>query len=198
MKSASIVLSIIFCIAITGNAAEISATKTMRDRPDLPALELQRLLDQVAKISGRDFLIHREVPSTLVTGSVAISDVDYAGLLAILRNNGMAAVTIGGHVNVIPVRYVRQHSLPIVNEDTMDIADDEWVTRVIQLQNGSAAHFVPILRPILPQAGHLVANAQSNSLLIVDRYANVKRVSDLVRELDVVSDVFMQNKNAAK
>jgi len=48
-----------------------------------------------------------------------------------------------------------------------------------------AAQLVPILRPLLPQYAHLAALPYENTLLIVDRYANVKRIEAIVKALDV-------------
>jgi hypothetical protein len=43
---------------------------------------------------------------------------------------------------------------------------------------------VPILRPLIPQMGQLAAAYCSNDLLIVDTFANVKRIESLVHALD--------------
>ena len=41
------------------------------------------------------------------------------------------------------------------------------------------------MRPLLQQAAHLVAFPCKNTLLMVDTYANVKRIEQIVRALDV-------------
>jgi general secretion pathway protein D len=48
----------------------------------------------------------------------------------------------------------------------------------------SAPQVVPILRPLLPQYAHLAALPEQNVLVIVDRYANVKRLTEIVLALD--------------
>jgi general secretion pathway protein D len=85
---------------------------------------------------------------------------------------------------VIPVNELRFFPAPIANEDDPKIAADEWRTRVLTLQNVEAANLVPILRPLLPQSAHLAAFPPSNQLLIVDRYANLKRITEIVRTMD--------------
>ncbi len=72
----------------------------------------------------------------------------------------------------------------MVNEDDDSIDGEEWVTRVIHLKNAPAAHLVPIMRPIMPSAGHLAANPESNTIMMVDRYANVKRITQMILEMD--------------
>jgi general secretion pathway protein D len=71
-----------------------------------------------------------------------------------------------------------------MNEDDPEVADDEMVSRVIQMNTMSAPQIVPILRPLLPQYAHLAALPEQNVLLIVDRYANVKRLTEIVLALD--------------
>jgi general secretion pathway protein D len=68
--------------------------------------------------------------------------------------------------------------------DDASIAADEWVTRVLTTTNVEAAQLVPILRPLLPQSAHLAAHATTNQLIVVDRYANVRRITEIVRTLD--------------
>jgi type II secretory pathway component GspD/PulD (secretin) len=52
-------------------------------------------------------------------------------------------------------------------------------------KNAPAAQLVPILRPLLQQAAHLGAFPCKNTLLRGDTYANVKRIEQIVRALDV-------------
>jgi general secretion pathway protein D len=62
------------------------------------------------------------------------------------------------------------------------------VTRVIQVDNVAAAQLVPILRPLVPQQGHLAAYPETNVLIISDRAENVARLVDIIRRVDKVSD----------
>jgi general secretion pathway protein D len=56
------------------------------------------------------------------------------------------------------------------------------------LRNVGATQLVSLLRPLLPQYGHLVAHAGSNMLVISDRAANVARVVSIIRRIDQASD----------
>ena len=40
------------------------------------------------------------------------------------------------------------------------------------------------LRPLVPKGGHLAAAAQSNSLVIADTAANVRRIKSLISRID--------------
>jgi type II secretory pathway component HofQ len=59
------------------------------------------------------------------------------------------------------------------------------VQHVMTVKNVPAGFLVPILRPLLPQTATLAAFPRSNSLLMSDTFANVKRIETLVEALDV-------------
>lgn len=147
--------------------------------------DLGELLRQVAANSGKEFLVDIRSKQKVYIGGTPIRTPTYPVLLSILRNNGLMAVEIEGRVNIVPVAYARQLPVPLVQRDDPAIPDDEWVSRVLTVTTGSAPYLVPILRPLLPQEGHLAAvGLEPNSkLLIVDRYANVRRITELVSEL---------------
>ena len=63
--------------------------------------------------------------------------------------------------------------------------DSEWVAKVIPLHSVSAAYLVPILRPLVPQQGHLAALPCVNTLTIVADFANVRRIETMLQSLDV-------------
>lgn len=152
---------------------------------ELPMVELAPLLQRVERGSNKRFLVDGGVGVRIFLAGVEASDVDYPVLLSILRANGLAAVEIEGRVNIVRESEVRFLPAPLVQADDASIAADEWVTRVVTTTNIEAAQLVPILRPMLPQAAHLAAHGSSNRLIIMDRYANVQRITAIIRSLDV-------------
>jgi type II secretory pathway component GspD/PulD (secretin) len=52
----------------------------------------------------------------------------------------------------------------------------------------SAAQLVPILRPLIPQYGHLAAYPASNMLIISDRASNVNRMMRIIQRIDQQGD----------
>ena len=166
---------------VAADESEQAATVSM------PKTPLADILDAVSKKSGKKFLVDARVPGEVVVGQLSPKQVTYSSLLSILRNNHLAAVTIDEFVNVVPGGAIRHYPLPVVNEDDDSIDGEEWVTRVIHLKNAPAAHLVPIMRPIMPSAGHLAANPESNTILIVDRYANVKRITEMIVGMDAAT-----------
>lgn len=149
--------------------------------------ELLPLLQRVERASGKRFLVDRRLGSRIYLGIVDPNDVTYPALLAILRINGFAAFESEGYVNIVPDANIRFHETRIVQTDDASIPAEEFVTRVLAPKNIQATMLVPILRPLMPQSAHLAAHSDSNQLILMDRYANVQRITAIVRSLDVPS-----------
>lgn len=145
---------------------------------------LEDVLDAVSKSSGKVFLVDSQVGPTVVVGQPRVRDMTYPMLLKVLSNNGLAAVSAQDVTSIVLVNRIRQYPTPLLFDDDDTIDDEEWVTRVIQLENTNAAQMVPIMRPLLPQQGHMAAHVDSNTLTLVDRYANVRRVVEMVLAID--------------
>lgn len=147
-------------------------------------VELKELLDTVARKSGKGFLVDRRVPAEVVVGTVGTRDIDYATLLTVLRNNGLAAAPTSRAVRIVPVSNIRQYELPLLRAEDDGIEDDEWVSRVVGLSRAHAPKLVPLLRPMVPKAGHLAASSDANVLVVVAPYGVTKRLVEIAEEIE--------------
>ena len=151
-------------------------------------VQLDEMLDTVARNSGKAFLVDRRVAAEVVVGTIKVRDIDYPMFLTVLRNNGLAAVPADKAIRIIPVGSVRQYKLPIIRENDDAIPADEWVTRVLQVESTNAVRLVPLLRPMIQQAGHLVADSESNKLIVVAPYSVTERLAEIVGEVDTPTE----------
>ncbi|MGH8217796.1 MAG: secretin N-terminal domain-containing protein [Steroidobacteraceae bacterium] len=78
--------------------------------------------------------------------------------------------------------------MPLVSEKDKR-PDGEYVTMIIRVRSLSAAQLVPILRPLLPPQATFSAVPCANALIVVDRFANVHRVEEIIKTLDVGAPV---------
>ncbi len=111
----------------------------------------------------------------------------YETFLSILQVHDFVAVPSGPVIKIVPSNNARQ--MP-ANDLPRDFSggEDEIVTQVLQIKNVAAAQLVPILRPLVPQYGHLVAHPPSNMLIISDRAANVARLMRIIQRIDQSGD----------
>ena len=183
-------ISIVAAVALLTVVAAPSASAQVERAEDKSpsalagAVPLERVIAAVAKRTGKKFIVDPRLRGDATLVGQEPTNVDYPTLLLILRIHGFAAMEQGGYVQIIPDANIRQYPVPLATGKEF-YADGEFVNKVIVLKNAPAAQLVPILRPMLPQSAHLVAMPCKNTLLIVDTFANVKRIEQLARALDV-------------
>lgn len=156
---------------------------------NLKDADINALIGTVAEVTGKNFIVDPRVKGKVTVISSRAMDAHevYQVFLSILKVHGFAAVPSGSVIKILPDVSAKQDSIPNVS-DAEPGSGDEMVTRVIQVDNIAAAQLVPILRPLVPQQGHLAAYPTTNVLIISDRAENVSRLVSIIRRIDTVSD----------
>jgi len=180
--------------ASLGDSNEEEARPAVAAAPE-SGVPIETLVRDVAKKTGKRFVIDPRVHGTVQLIGEEPANVTYSEFLTMLQVEGFTAVESGGLVRVIPEFIVRQSAPPLVS-GTASFPDAQYVEAVIPVQRIPVATLVPILRPLLPQQAHLAAAICSNSLLIVDTFANVRRIESLVAVLDT-GDVYKAERCSA-
>ena len=179
-----IAAALLTIVAAPSAGAQVERSEDKSPAPMAGAVPIERVVAAVAKRTGKKFIIDPRVRADVTVVGQEPTSLDYPTLLLILRVYGFAAVEEGGYVHVIPDVNVRQYPVPVATGKD-SYAEAEYVNRLIPLKSAPAAHLVPVLRPLLPQVAHLVALPCKNTLIIVDTFANVKRIEQIARALDV-------------
>jgi general secretion pathway protein D len=177
---------------VQGAAAEAPGHTTTADGRhtlNLKDADIQALIATVSEITGKNFIVGPNVEGkvTVVSARPMKPDEIYDVFLSVLRVHGFAAVPAGSMIKIVPETTAQQDGSTGVN-GLGTRAADELVTEIVPVKHVSAAELVPILRPLMPQGGQLVAHASSNSLVVSDRAGNVQRLADIIRRIDTVSD----------
>jgi general secretion pathway protein D len=156
---------------------------------NLKDADINALIATVAEVTGKNFIVDPRVKGkvTVISSRAMSADEVYQVFLSILKVHGFAIVPSGEVMKIVPDVSAKQDSIPNATAKSPG-RGDEMVTRVVQVDNVAAAQLVPILRPLVPQQGHLAAYPQTNVLIISDRADNVSRLVDIIQRVDKVSD----------
>ena len=175
------ILLIQLMLVASAHAAEV--TLNLKDA------DISALISTVAEVTDRNFIIDPRVKGkvTVISSRPMDSDEVYQVFLSILKVHGFAAVPSGEVIKIVPDVNAKQDGIPTASDGSPG-RGDEMVTRVVQVDNVAAAQLVPILRPLVPQQGHLAAYPATNVLIISDRANNVERLLTIIRRIDQVSD----------
>ena len=178
------------------------AQSAQRITPNFKDADITQVIEAVSAATGKNIIIDPRVRAqvTMLSSTPMSPEAFYQSFLALLQVHGFVAVPSGNVIKVVPEANARTGpglDLP----DHVSATSDEIVTQVIEVHNVSAAQLVPVLRPLIPQFGHLVAYPSSNMLIISDRANNVSRLLRIIRRIDQSSDsdvdvVQLQNASA--
>ena len=185
MKKSLLSLMIALCLASGTLQAQEPSSRDAAMRINLKDVEISQVADAVAEITGKNFVVDPRVKAkvSFVTNKSMPPQKLYQTFLALLKVHGFAALDNGEIVEIVPVNVVRDRAQRVTSSQVGDA--DEWVTEVISLKHVSANKLVSLLRPLIANEGHLVANPDSNRLIVTDRIANIGRLKEVIARVDV-------------
>ena len=147
--------------------------------------DIQAFISQIADMTGKNFVVDPRVRARDVTvvSTKALSATEvYELFLSVLQVHGYAAVPSGDIIKIVPNTTAKQSNLPLVGEN--ESGGEALVTRVIPVENSPVEELVPVLRPLVPQYGHLAAVGSANALIISDHIDNIRRMEAIIASLD--------------
>jgi general secretion pathway protein D len=157
--------------------------------PNYKDADLSQIIQAVSEVTGKNFIIDPRVNAkvTMLSATPMSPAAFYEAFLSVLQVYGYVAVPAGKVIKIVPNTDARQlPSIDLPNE--VSTTSDEIVTQIISMKNISAAQLVPILRPLMPQQGHLAAYSAGNMLIISDRASNVSRIMRIIERMDESGD----------
>ena len=183
-RSALAVVAVLLCSSILPLAWSQQATIT----PNYKDADIRQIIEAVGEVTKKNFIIDTRVNAkvTMLSSTPMSADAFYEAFLSILAVHGFVAIPTGDIIKIVPDATARQFAGPIGTDSAT--GDDDIVTQVLLVQNVGAAQLVPILRPLIPQYGHLAAHPGSNMLIISDRASNVTRMINIIRRIDQSND----------
>lgn len=151
---------------------------------NLKEADIRAFISQVADITGYSFVVDPRVKGkvTVVSNTAMTKEEVYALFNSVLNVHGFASVPSGSVIKLVPNQTAKQDSIPLRQERRLK--GEELVTRVIPIINTPAIELVPILRPLIPQYGHLAGVASANALIISDHASNIQRIMEIIGRLD--------------
>ena len=180
----------LWCLVALAPLLAQAAPSTGSITPNFKNANIRQIIQAVSAATGKNFILDPRVNAqvTMYSSTPLTPGAFYQAFLSILEVYGYIAVPAGHHiVKILPTAEERQSpSLDLPSH--VSSTSDELVAQVIPVKNVSAAELVPILRPLVPEWGHLAAYPPSNILIISDRASNVYRIMRIVKRIDRVGN----------
>jgi len=180
MKSFLILITLFFTSFVSAQQVTLN----------LKEVDISNLIQMVSEVTKKNFVVDERVKGKVtVISSTPMNEKElYQTFISILSVHGFTAIPSGKVVKILPETLGKSDSSRIEKSDSNG---DEIITQVVEVKHVNTGQLIPILRPLVPQEGHLAASPDNNLIIISDRAANVARMVEIIHRIDKheVSDV---------
>ena len=159
---------------------------------DFKGIELADLIQTISELTGKNFLYDDSVKGkvTIISPKTMSLDEAYQLFLTVLSVKGYTVVPSGKVNKIVAIREAKESNLPTVTGGRRGPSGEQFVTRLVPLQNIDATLMATtVLAPLIPKTSNIVAYPPSNTLIITDNGANIERLMKIITELDVPSSL---------
>lgn len=155
--------------------------------------DIQEFVAQVAKITGKTFVIDPKLKGqvNVVSETPLGKQGVYELFLSVLRLQNYTAVPSGNVIRIQQSATGKQ--TPGAQDNALNAAPEELVTEIIAVQNVKSEDLLKILRPLIPQYGHIGSVSQPNVIILSDHADNISRLKSIIADIDVAqtNDIVM-------
>ncbi len=151
--------------------------------------ELDHVLDFLADATG--YTIIKDAALSIRVTVISPHDIPideaFDVLNAILAMKGYTSIVNDKTVKIVALPEAKQNPIPtIVGVDPEGIkATDTIVTQIMKLSYADASQVAKDLAKLVPTYGLVIAHARNNSLIVTASSANIKRLAEIIKQLDI-------------
>lgn len=150
---------------------------------DYEQCELRDVVEEISSILGKTVILDPKVQGRITVMSSQALDREGVRRLfySVLDTHGFSVIDQGDQILVVPVAQAKSLSAD-AQEPTA--APEQFVTQVIALGISNASDLAGLIRPLISTNGYVGPSVSANALVITDTARNVRRISEVVRQLD--------------
>jgi general secretion pathway protein D len=152
--------------------------------------DITAVIQWVAEQTNKKIVIDPRVKGkvTVLANQPMTADEAYQVFLSVLDVYGYAAAENGGILRIFPAAMASSSPSKLIR-DFEKLGGSEQVVYIFKANQVSASRLADLLKPLLPSSGYISAHPDSNTLLIADESANVKRLVAMISQLDESGDL---------
>lgn len=147
--------------------------------------DIQEFVNQVAKITGKTFIVDPRLKGQVhvISETPLGKQAVYELFLSVLRLQNYTAIPSGNVIRIQQSATGKQ--TPGSLGGLSNAAPEELVTQIIPVENVKSEELLKILRPLIPQYGHIGSVNEPNVLIISDHADNITRLQKVIGDIDV-------------
>ena len=155
-----------------------------------PSLPIETVLANYAELTGRTVLRPNQLPNvsiTLMTKQGLTRDEAIQALDSVLTLNGITMLNVGDKfVTAVPSNQAPQEGAAFTDLDASELPESgQYVTKVVKLKVAKPSEVQQVIQGFAKVQNGLLAVDATQTLVIRDYAANVKRMMEMIEKIDV-------------
>lgn len=194
LRGSALFLSAVLALGVPLGAPGQAAAQE-RQILNVQGADIRAFIQDISRTTGRTFIVDPAVTGTVtVTSDRPLTTAEiYDVFISTLRANGLVVIpTSSGAYRIAPAQTAAQ--------GPATVGAERFSTEVFVLKNIDAASAAETIRPLVGAQGQVLANPNSNTIVVADFADNLRRVRELIRRIDVDTSeivvVTLDNSNA--
>lgn len=162
--------------------------QTGKVRIDFDNVGITVVIDAISKLTGKNFIYDDRVRGkvTIISPSPVSITEAWAVFESVLKIKGFTAIPgPAGVFKIIPLRDAKESNIETVRDGRESANRDQYVTRMIPLYYIDATAIANTLKPLISKDAALVLYAPTNTIILTDTKANIRRLLGILEALDV-------------
>jgi general secretion pathway protein D len=152
--------------------------------------DLAELITTISTITGKRFIYGGKVRNIKVNiyapKNQRITPAEaYQTFLSVLETNGLTVIPHGKFLKIVESAGVATQTTPLYNTGQPVPPEDRYVTRLYRLSHVSAEEVTTLLTKFKSKDADISVYGPGNLLILTDTAANIRRMLELVEEIDV-------------
>jgi len=153
--------------------------------------DISEVIQWIAEQTGKNIVVDPRVRGNVTVLSNAPMTVTqaYSTFLSLLDIYGFAASEVNGILRIYPAAMAKSSPSQLIQKFTNPQQPGGQILYVFTAENIAAAKLSELIKPLIPPSGYIASLPETNSLLISDELENVKRLVQLLTQLDRSGDL---------
>ncbi len=160
-----------------------------RIRLDFNEISLGDLTKFISCITEQNFILtggaNKNATVSILSPKPVTAYEAYKAYLSALQANGLTIVPNGSFLEIVPAGESKTQGGPIYGIGRRGPNTDQMITRLVQLDHVQAEEILPVMDKFRTKSADITVYAPTNTIIITDTGANIRRLLKLVKDLDV-------------
>ncbi len=141
----------------------------------------------ISELTGKNFVIDQRIKGkvTIISpGKISVAEA-YKVFESVLEVYGYSAIAAGEIIKIVPAIDARSMGVETYTRPNDDDPEDKIVTQIIPLKYADPAELKKLFTPLIAKGSVMMDYEPTNTLIVTDVYANIKRLMKIINTIDV-------------